>query len=106
MAGIPPQTFQLPQEDLFRKSLRDKSICGFVRGGLSIAPIEAFHAAGGVHEFLLAGEKRMASRADLQADITLMRGTRLKDAATGAMHCYLCVFGMDLSFQSLSPSPY
>jgi hypothetical protein len=35
---------------------------------------EALDASGGVHEFLLAGEKRVAIRADFHVDIAFVRG--------------------------------
>jgi hypothetical protein len=40
--------------------------CNF-RGLLTITPIEPIHAAGGIDELLLAGKKRMARRANLNA---------------------------------------
>ena len=46
---------------------------------------EAFDAAGGVDQLLLAGEERVAGSADFDDDVALVRGTGLKGIAAGAL---------------------
>ena len=66
---------------------------------LGVLALEALDAAGGIHQFLLAGEKRMAVRADFDADeLALEGGTRLEGVAAGAMHGDFVVVGMNARF--------
>src|SRR6266850_895054 len=69
---------------------------------LRVLPLEAIDAAGRIDQLLLAGEERMALRADLDAQLFLGRagGPRL---AAGAMHLNLVVLGMDLCFHEFKP---
>src|SRR6266576_1717702 len=55
-------------------------------GCFGILAAEALHAAGGVHQLLLAREERMAIRADFYADIALMSRPGHKGIPAGAMH--------------------
>src|SRR5207253_5482406 len=58
---------------------------------------EPLHAAGGVDELLLAREKRMASRADVDVDL---RGRAASDEGipARAVHVAGHVFGMNFGF--------
>src|ERR1051326_6735740 len=64
---------------------------------LGVLSVESFDAAGGVHEFLLAGKKWMTFRADFQVDFRL-RGTGFERLAAGALDHSIDVFGMDIRF--------
>jgi hypothetical protein len=58
-------------------------------GGLCVGVflLETLDAAGGVHKFLLASEKRVAIGADFDAQhIALDRGAGWKRIAAGTMH--------------------
>jgi hypothetical protein len=58
--------------------------------------LEPFDAAGGVDQFLLAGEKRVAGRADFQADL-FPGGTGLEPVSAGAADGYLVILRMNLA---------
>src|SRR5437868_12273183 len=62
---------------------------------LCVALVEALDAALDVHEVLLAGEERVALRADLHMELRL-RARRLELIAAGARHRGLDVLGVDL----------
>jgi hypothetical protein len=65
-------------------------------GGVGVFLLEALDAAGGVHEFLLAGEERMAARADFHAQHLAFDGrASLEGVATGAMHRDGMIVGMN-----------
>src|SRR5256885_4653618 len=64
---------------------------------LAIALVEALDAALDVDEVLLAGEERVALRADLHVELRL-RADRLELIAAGARHRGLDVLGVDLRF--------
>ena len=64
-------------------------------GGFAVFAAEALDAAGGVNQFLLAGEERVARRANFYADVAFVRGTRGKGAAARAMHADFMVRRMD-----------
>src|ERR1700727_2972961 len=69
------------------------------RGFIGVLLRETLHAAGGIHQLLLAGEKRMAVRANFHADhLTLKRGTRVELVAAGAVHLYDVIIEMDSFF--------
>ena len=70
--------------------------------GLFVLTAEALNAAGGVHQLLLAGEERVAVRADFQVDIALMSGSGGKAIPAGAHDAYLVVCGVDIGFQLFS----
>ena len=65
------------------------------RPGFAVLAAEALDAAGGIDQLLLAGEERVATRADFYVDVALMRGTRGECAAARAMHAYFVVCRMD-----------
>jgi hypothetical protein len=100
--------------DLKKKSARGRQCTGgrdesgqlnfllFLRGerglgglGLGGALLELVHATGGVHEFLLAGVKRMADVADADDDDRL-GGTRLDHVAAGATDFRVHIFWMNV----------
>ena len=56
--------------------------------------MELVHASSGVDELLLAGEKRMASRANAELDVLLGR-TRFVRCAAGANDHSLLIIGMN-----------
>jgi hypothetical protein len=62
---------------------------------------EAFYATGGINQFLLAGKKWMALRADLDPYIRFGRAD-LQNIATGALNCGLVVLWMDICFHFIS----
>src|SRR5947209_9246605 len=71
--------------------------------GLFRIPLcEAFDAAGRVDQLLLAGEERMALRADLDAQLFLGGAGRPRLAA-GAVHLHLMILRMDLCFHEFTP---
>src|SRR4029077_11695983 len=64
---------------------------------LAVALVEALDTALDVDEVLLAGEERVALRADLHVELRL-RADRLELIAAGARHRGLDVLGVDLRF--------
>lgn len=58
---------------------------------------ETLDASGSVDQALLAGEERMALRADVRVDLRLSRAG-LERIAAGALHRRRMVFGMDIGF--------
>jgi vancomycin permeability regulator SanA len=77
---------------------------GFGGVAFRVFAAEAFYAAGGVHELLLAGKEGMAGGADFNADIALMRRARYKCVPAGAMNADLAVVRMDSCFHVNSTS--
>src|SRR6266571_77546 len=65
---------------------------------LAITPIETIHASRRVNQLLLARKKRMASRANLNVQITFARRARLKGLATSAGHRDFLIFRMNSGF--------
>ena len=61
----------------------------------AIALLEAINTSAGINQFLLAGEERMALRADIDAQL-LLHGTRFKRLAANAANDRLAVVRMDL----------
>ena len=73
-------------------------------GNVGVFLIEALDAPCGVNEFLLPGEKGMATRADFYAQhVTLDRRAGRKGVAAGAVHRHRVVVGMNTGFHG-SPS--
>src|SRR6266404_2229193 len=77
-----------------------KLLCGSSLGSrlLAITPIETIHASRGVNQLLLARKKRMASRTNLNVQITFACRARLKSLATSAGHRDFLIFRMNSSF--------
>ena len=68
-------------------------------GGVGVLLLKALYAAGGVHEFLLAGEKGMAIRADFNAQHVAFDGrARLEGMAAGAVYRYWMIVGVNTGF--------
>ena len=65
--------------------------------GAAVALGEFLDPAGGIHEFLFAGEKRMTSGTDADSNITTGR-TCMVDRATGADHLRLLIFWVYVRF--------
>ena len=65
------------------------------RQGLGGALLEFVHAAGGVHELLLAGVKRVAGVANADDDGRI-GGTRLDHVAAGATNFRVHIFRMNV----------
>src|SRR5713226_6234653 len=73
----------------------------FFRAGLlGVALLEAIDAAGGIEQFLLAREIRMAFRANLDAQLFLGRAGHPRFAA-GAVRLNLLIFRVNLWFHWL-----
>jgi len=67
--------------------------------GVGVFLGEAFDAAGGVHEFLLAGEEGVAVGADFDVEPVAFDGrARLKIVAAGAVHHDGVIVGMNTGF--------
>src|SRR4030066_2143025 len=90
------------------KPKRRRVAAPFVELGRTAAPL-LFHAhavllaefvdtAAAVHDLLLAGEKRVAKRADFDAQILAEGGAGDKAVATGAGHFDFFVLGMNAFF--------
>ena len=62
---------------------------------LGVLAAEALDSAGGIHKLLLAGEERMAGRADFYVDVAFMGRSCGKAAAARAHNAYFVVSGMD-----------
>ena len=68
-------------------------------GGFGVLLGEALDAAGGVNQFLLAGEVRVAARADFDAQHIALDGrARLKRVAAGAVHGHGMIIRVDTGF--------
>src|SRR5438105_10419960 len=80
-----------------------KLLCGHRLSSrlLAIAPVETVHASRGVNQLLLAGKKRMASRTNLNVQITFACRARLKTLATSASHGHFLIFRMNSGFHFL-----
>jgi hypothetical protein len=68
-------------------------------GGVGVFLLETLDAAGGVHEFLLAGKERMAARADFDAQHLALNGrASLESVAAGAMNRNGVIVGVNTGF--------
>ena len=72
----------------------------------AIALVETIDASGRVHEFLLSGEERVASRTNFNVQVALLRRARLKGLAASATHGDFNVFRMNSWFHLLLVSPW
>src|SRR5437763_1830120 len=66
-----------------------------VRTNFGVLATEALDTAGGIHQLLLAGKERVATRADFGVDVALVRGSRGECAAACALHAYFVVCRMN-----------
>src|SRR5260370_1078444 len=77
--------------------------CGFrFRSLLAISSVEPIHAAGGIDQFLFAGKERMASRTNLNMQISFSCGTGLESLPAGAGDGYLVIFRVNSRLHSIS----
>jgi hypothetical protein len=70
-------------------------------GGLSVRVflLKALHASRGVYKLLLSGEKRVAVRADFDAQhVTFDGGARRKRVAASTVHGYGVIIGVNSGF--------
>ena len=83
---------------------RELSLCGLLfGGGVGVLFLEALDAASGVHEFLLAGEERVATGADFDAQHVALDGrARLEGMPASAMDGHSVVIGVDPGFHEFS----
>lgn len=79
--------------------------CGFRFSSVafSVFAAETLDAAGGVHKFLLAGEKWMARGTDFHADVALMGRAGNKGVPAGAMDANFVIVRMNSCFHSGQP---
>jgi hypothetical protein len=69
----------------------------FLAEMLGVLLVELLDPAGGIDQFLLAGEKGMAGGTDFHLDL-LVNGAELNLVAAGALGLDLVIGGMDISF--------
>src|SRR5947208_7535018 len=62
---------------------------------LRVFAVKALHAAGGIHQLLLAGKERVAVRADFKPDVALVSRAGGEHVAARAMYAHFVVCGMD-----------
>jgi hypothetical protein len=67
----------------------------FRRLSLGVLAAEALYTSSRVQHLLLAGEERMAVRANFDVDVAPMGGTGSKAVAARAQYAYVIVRGMD-----------
>ena len=72
--------------------------CAFDSGFLAIALVEAIDASRGIDQLLFAGEERVASRANFDVQVALLRGAGFKALAASASNCDLDVFWVNSWF--------
>src|SRR5204863_1199521 len=77
---------------------------GLCSGAAPVFAAETLHAAGRIHQLLLAGKERMAARADFYVDVALVGGTGGESTAAGAMHAHFVVRGMNGCLHGFSKS--
>jgi hypothetical protein len=89
-----------------RKYLQQRRLLGGLAVCLGILPAEALYAPGGINQTLLAGEKRVANRADFNVNIALMSRTGLKIVSACAHHAHCAVIGVDFFLRHLLKGPF
>jgi hypothetical protein len=68
-------------------------------GNVGVFLVETFHTAGGVDQFLFAGEERVATGANFNAQhVALDRGASLESMPTGTVYSYWVIVGMNTGF--------
>src|ERR1700739_464570 len=65
-------------------------------GSLGVLTAEPLHAPCRVNQALLAGEERVAVRADFHVDVALVGRPGLKVVSAGAHHAHRSIVGMNL----------
>jgi len=72
-------------------------------GGVGVLLGEALDAAGGVNQFLLAGEEGVAARADFNVQLVALDGlTSGEIVAAGALHRYSVIVRVNTGFHEAS----
>ena len=71
---------------------------GLLGAGLLVFALKAIYAASRIDQFLFACKERVAARANFNADVAFMGGTRLEGVLTRTDNVDLVVGGMDSSF--------
>ena len=66
--------------------------------GFGVLAAESLHSSGRVHQLLLAGKERMATRTDFYVDVAPMRRSSGKAVAACAHDAHFVVSGMDGCF--------
>jgi hypothetical protein len=69
--------------------------CGRASAGLTVFASEAFDASGGVHQLLLASEKRMATRTDFYVNVAAMSRAGIKSVSARAVHAHFVISRMN-----------
>ncbi len=69
-----------------------------LRFGLGVFAAEPLDATCCIHQSLLAGEERVACRADFHVNVALVGRTGLKIVSAGAHHPHRGIIGMNLFF--------
>ena len=72
--------------------------CAFGSGFLAIALVEAIDASRGIDQLLFAGKERVASRANFDVQIALLRGAGFERFAASAGNGYIDVFWVNSWF--------
>src|SRR5690348_6658330 len=97
IAGVVLQQGRVPSNE--QNVLRLLGLSGLSVG---VFLLEALDAAGGVDEFLLAGEKRMAAGADFDTQhVALDGGTSLEGMAASAMDGHFVIVGVNTGFHGI-----
>src|ERR1019366_6165255 len=78
--------------------LRSRSRSGLARIGPCDFAAEAFDAARGVDQLLLAGKERVAGSADFDDEVALVRGAGVELVATGALNVNSVVLRVNCFF--------
>ena len=74
---------------------------GFGLGRPSVLPLEALDASGRIDELHLAREEGVAVRADVEADVALVRGAGAERVAARAGNVHFKIGRMDFFFHQL-----
>ena len=77
---------------------RSLSRCSLFRSLLAVTLVESINATGSVHQFLLAGEKRVAGRTDFNVQIVFLGRTCLKAFSAGTADSDFVIFGVNSWF--------
>ena len=68
--------------------------------------LEAVNTPSSIHQFLLAGEEWVATRADFHTDIALVRGPGLEIMAASADDVDFVVSGMNSGLHDIAGDPF
>ena len=101
-----PRKLRLPGTPVASAKFFNKLLGGWFRFAccarhFGILAAEAFDASCRIHQFLLAGKKRVARGTDFYVDVALVCGTSRKAGATSALHANLVVIRMNILLRHL-----